>query len=355
VAGSPTVATREEPLHERPTPEAAEVRAGYRGKPLHLQAVAHDAEEIHVDRLIAHVAEGQRGLVTRRQLRELGLGRGAIDRRIARGALHPLHRGVYLVGHAVPPPLARELAAVLACGPGALLSHRSAARLWGIYDFARDDVEVTVPARGRNQRPGIRVHCVSFVPPQEARVYLGIPATSPARTLLDLAASVPRRDLERAVEEAAIRRLTSREELAAVLERSHRRPGAATLRSVLALGARPGLTRSEAERRLLELLRAGDLPPTDTNVRVDGYEVDFLWRAERLIVEVDGYAFHSSRAAFERDRRRDAALDAAGYAVVRVTWRQIVVEPEAVLVRLARSLASAAARVRAAGDLPAQP
>jgi very-short-patch-repair endonuclease len=161
--------------------------------------------------------------------------------------------------------------------------------------------------------------------------------TAPARTLLDLAAMVPIRDLERAVDEARIRRLVRPRQLLDVLDRSPGRRGAGTLRRLL--DGDPTLTGSEAETRLLALLRAAGLPPTAVNARLGHYEVDFLWREQRLLVEVDGYAYHGTRAAFERDRARDADLQARGYRVMRVTWRQLVDQPEALIARIAQALA----------------
>jgi very-short-patch-repair endonuclease len=167
--------------------------------------------------------------------------------------------------------------------------------------------------------------------------------SAPSRTLLDLADMLPLRDLERLLEEAMSRRLVEHDDLRALLERSPGRHGVRSLRALLEREVTPAFTRSQAEERLLALLRAAELSPTDVNVRVGDYEVDFLWRRERLVVEVDGYAFHNSRAAFERDRQRDAELQAAGYRAMRITWRQLTDSPEAVIARLARALTQAPA------------
>lgn len=166
----------------------------------------------------------------------------------------------------------------------------------------------------------------------------GIPVTTPARTLLDLARTAPQRELEGAVEQAQLARFVTPTDLAAVLR--PRCPGAARLRR--ALEAEPAFTRSEAEQRLLALVQRADIPGPRTNVHVGRYEVDALWEERRFVVEVDGFAFHSSRAAFERDRLRDAELQAAGYRVMRVTWRQLTERPEALTARLAVALTSAA-------------
>ena len=283
------------------------------------------------------MAARQHGVVSRAQLRAAGLGRGAIAHRLAQGRLHPVHRGVYLVGHAVAPPLASEMAALLVCGEGAVVSHVSAASMWSLPCPESGVIDVTIARRNPGARPGLRIHVVARLVRRDVRLHDRVPVTSPARTLLDLAAVIPPRDLERAVEEARVRRLVRPRQLLDVLERSPGRRGAGALRGLL--DGEPALTRSEAEIRLLGLLRAARLAPTAVNARVGRYEVDFLWRAQRLVVEVDGYAYHGTRAAFERDRARDAELHAAGHRVIRVTWRQLVGEPEAVIARIAQALA----------------
>ncbi len=165
-----------------------------------------------------------------------------------------------------------------------------------------------------------------------------LPVTAPARTLLDLAGVSPLHDLERALAEARVQRLVTDRALREALDRAPGRSGTATLRALLE--AEPTLTRSEAERRLRRLILDGGLPPPETNVRLLGFEVDLVWRGAKLVVEVDGHAFHAHRAAFERDRKRDQALVAAGFRVIRVTWRQLEREPLAVLARIAQALHS---------------
>ncbi len=245
------------------------------------------------------------------------------------------------------PPYARELAAVLACGPGAILSHRDAAALWGLMSLeTRGAVDVTVPERSGRRRPGIRIHRPRHPPtPADRTRRHGVPVTTPARTLLDLAAILEARRLARLTEEAVRMRLVSPRSARAAIERSPAARGAARFAKVLAASDRtPRLTRSAAERRLLELVRAAALPDPEVNIRLLGRERDLVWRRERLVVEVDGFAFHGSRAAFERDRSRDAELVAAGLRVVRVTWRQLEDEPQAVVARLAAALATGRAR-----------
>jgi very-short-patch-repair endonuclease len=284
---------------------------------------------------MAEIARRQCGVVTRKQLLALSVNRRDIDRMIAAKQLHPLHRGVYLVGHPVAPPGAREMAATLACGPQAFVSHRDAAVIHKLLPYPADPgpVHVTV-ARDCGRRPGIAVHRVAELRPDEVGRLDGIPVTSPARTLIDLAA-MGSAEVEQAWAEAEHRGLVDRGEM---LARSIGRPGAKLLRRVLNAG--PALTRSEAERKLLQLIRAAALPSPAANARLNGFEVDFLWPGPRLVVEVDGFAFHGNRGAFERDRVRDATLIAAGYAVIRVTWRQLGDRPEAVVARIAAALAS---------------
>jgi very-short-patch-repair endonuclease len=201
-------------------------------------------------------------------------------------------------------------------------------------------VDITVPGRKPRHRPGIRVHHAPSLDRGDVRRRHGLPLTAPDRTLLDLAATVGAQTLERAAANAEAARLTSRRSSLAHLARNRGRPGSAALRRVFERTGGPSLTRSEAERRLLALIRAADLPPPQINSRIAGLEVDFRWPEHRLVVEVDGYAFHSHRRAFERDRARDAALAAEGYTVIRITWRQLTDAPSAVTARIAAALAA---------------
>ena len=231
------------------------------------------------------------------------------------------------------------MAAVLARGRGAVLSHDSAATVWGFRTLTSGPIHITLPSRSNRSRPGIRVHRARSLDRAEVRHHQRIPLMAPVRTLLDLAETLSPRELERAYEEAQILRLVRPAELRSALEHERGRRGAPAIRALIDQDRKPALTRSEAEARLLALLRAADLPPTATNARIGRHEIDFLWRPQRLVVEVDGYASHAHRAAFERDRQRDAELQAAGYRVVRVTWGQVADRPEAVIARLAQALA----------------
>jgi very-short-patch-repair endonuclease len=235
-------------------------------------------------------------------------------------------------------PGAAELAGVLACGPKTVVSHRSAVALWGLGQAVGDQVQVTVSGRHCRSRPGVRVHRVGTLDPRDRRLHRGIPVTSPARALLDFAAEAAHDELEQALAEARVRNLVSDRELQAAIRRAPYRSGAAALRAELEREAGPQWTQSGAERRMLQLIRAARLPPPQTQVRIAGWPADFLWPEHKLIVEVDGYPFHSHRRAFERDRRRDAAHVAAGYRVIRVTYRQLREEPLAIAVVIARAI-----------------
>ena len=301
---------------------------------------AAKTERIPRDRLIAELAGLQYGVVARRQLLAMGIGAGAIETRLERHFLHRLHRGVYAVGHLALVPLAREMAAVLAAGPGAFVSHRSAAVVWHLLKGQEDDlIDVTVTGLGRGGRAGLRIHRSRLVTTPEVRHLRALPVSAPARTLIDLAEAASDRELERAFHEALARNLFNVPYLQREMERFRGRRGVTRLRRILDASDGPLLTRSEAEERFLALVRESELPVPELNVLLHGYEVDFLWREQRLVVEVDGFRFHSSRHAFERDRRRDADLQAAGYSVLRLTWRQVVNEAYPTVARVARALA----------------
>lgn len=298
-----------------------------------------------IEEKVAHLARRQHAVVTRAQLLGAGMTPDMVDARVRRKRLYRLHRGVYVVGPVVP-GRAKEMGAVLACGPGALVSHHSAAGLTDLMhpQSEKEPVDVSVCGADRGRRPGIRPHRVAAFDLEDATTVDGIPVTTPARTLCDLAGVVDRRTLEQALARAERRGLVDREQLAARLDRGAGRRGARVLRALLAGTPEAALTRSAAEERLLTLVRRAGLPAPETNAPIDGLEVDFLWRAHRIAVEVDGFAHHRSRAAFELDRQRDTQLAGRGVHVVRVTWRQIVDRPDMVLARLAATLALAEPR-----------
>jgi hypothetical protein len=221
-----------------------------------------------------------------------------------------------------------------------VLSHRSAAALWELRSTARASVDVTALRRTRHKRPGIDVHRVRKLMATDTTRRGGMPVTTVARTLLDLAEVVPQRDLDRAFEEADRIGLLDMRAVEAVCRRNPGRHGLKQLRRITAMhrGEAPH-TRSELERCFLELCHDTGLPRPAVNVVVAGFEVDAVWRKERLVVEIDGYAFHRSRSAFERDRVRDAALQLAGYRVLRVTHRRLEAAPTTVAETLRSMLA----------------
>jgi very-short-patch-repair endonuclease len=281
----------------------------------------------------------QDGAIATSQLRAAGMRDRAIEHHLHTGWLRRLHRGVYLVGP-VTGPLAREHAALLACGPRAVVSHRSAAAVWKLVPPCASDVDVTLIAGHRRSRAGIAVHQAPLQHGEVRRLdRLGV--TAPARTLLDLAAVLTGGELEVAMNEAEVLGLIRPAQVRALLECRSRPRGAATLRAVLADVPRP--TRSELERRMRTLVDRIGLPLPRTQARVLRYTVDFFWPRERVIVEVDGFGPHGTRMRFETDRARDAALVAAGYRVLRFTWRQLAEHPEVVAARLAVVLAQARA------------
>lgn len=275
--------------------------------------------------------------MARWQLRAGGVSEKAIDYRAANGRLHRRYQGVYLVGHEAPAPLALEWAAILACGEGAVISHCSAARIWSMVSESAE-VHVTLIDRRLPSRPGLRIHRGAGLAPRDIRRRQALPVTSPARTLIDLAANKSPQ-LEHAFVEAHARRLVRPAELAGAIERAGPKAGVRTLRALIGANE-SGFTRSKAERKLRTLLRAARLPEPQVNPIVLGHMVDCLWPEQRLVVEFDGYGVHGHRRAFETDRRRDADLVAAGYRVMRITWLQLNLEPYAVLAKLASALAT---------------
>lgn len=271
----------------------------------------------NVDALMAELAARQHGVVSLTQLSRLGVEEASVHRRAKAGRLHRVHRGVYAVGHFALSPQARWLAAVLALGEGAVLSHSSAAALWGLIRPLGHEVHVTVPSTGgRNRRQGIRLHRTTTLSSACVTVREGIPVTTPARTLEDISGSLPERLVRRAIRQA---------ELAG-----------------FDLGPSPEAdrTRSELESMFLALCRRHRLPRPEVNATLDGLTVDFLWREPRLVVETDGYRFHSGRVAFEDDRARDLRLKALGLDVIRLSYRQVAGEGDRVASVLRKAIAA---------------
>jgi len=294
------------------------------------------------NRRLAELAADQHGVVAIAQLHELGWTTSAVSDRQADGKLHRLHRGVYAVGHPVVSKRGRWMAAVLACGPGAMLSHRSAAELHGLRDRGPWFAEVTSDRRHRRRR-GIVAYTLTGRLPADRKVTDGIPSASVAATLLGVAEVEPS-SLEAAIAAAERRRLLDAREVESLLGRSHGRPGTPRLRGALGrMRPEDAWTRSDFELRFLRLCGDFGLPRPRVNAWIsvagDGFEVDFAWPEPRVVVEADGFAAHGHRAAFERDRRRDQLLAAAGWTVLRITWRQLRDEPRRLAATLSRVLA----------------
>jgi very-short-patch-repair endonuclease len=294
-----------------------------------------------LDVMIARLATAQHGVIALWQLAALGLSTSAVRSRVATGKLHPVHRGVYAVGHSVLSSEGIYMAAVLACGTGAVLSHRSSADLWNLRPSSRRMTDVTTPHRGRWSRPRIEVHRVRALDPRDVACVEGIPCTNVARTLLDLAETVDRRGVERAMEQAEILRLFDGHEAADVLSRAHGRRGAPVLHGVVAdFDPAMTLTRSELERLFFTLCKEARVSRPEVNARLvldenHAFTVDFLWRDRRLVVEVDSRRYHLTRQAFESDRRRDQLLLVHGWRPARCTWRQVVWRPGEIRAMLA--------------------
>jgi predicted transcriptional regulator of viral defense system len=272
------------------------------------------------DRAVAALAERQHGCVARRQLLALGIGEDAIDHRIAAGRLHRIHHGVYAVGHAKLSVRGRWMAAVLAAGPGAVLSHRSAGALWGLRGGS--GIEITSPQKCR--RPGIIAHRATLRP-DELTTRDGIPVTTVARTLLDLAAVLPRADVESAFHQAEYQHRTDVTSLDALVARYPTRRGIATIRRILE-DARltTGITKSQLEKAFLAFLDQHGLPRPHRNYLVLGKERDCVWPEHRLIAELDGWDTHGTRRSFEADRLNDRETILAGWRPLRITYRHIV-------------------------------
>lgn len=272
------------------------------------------------------LAEGQHGVVAWRQLISLGLTEGLIKARIRGGQLVLLHRGVFAVGHQRIGIRGEWLAAVLACGPGAVLSHASAAQLWDMRG-SRGPIEVT--RRSGHRRPhGVRLHQTRSLPPEHITVEAGIPVTTPERTALDMAARLDFRQMERFLVAGDRAKRIRWPELHRVIEEGVGRKGRGMLRRV-SLQVSPGAvdTRSNPEIDFLALCREANLPEPEVNVFVEGKLVDFFWSSERLVIEIDSYHYHGDRPAFERDHESTVALMAAGHKVLRTTEKMLEDDP----------------------------
>jgi very-short-patch-repair endonuclease len=287
----------------------------------------------HADARIAELAGRQRGYVTRRQLLALGESRTEIAYRVKTGRLIPDYAGVYAVGHLSKDPMDRAHGAVLACGDRAVLSHQSAATLWGIYRHWQRPFHVTDVSEHRHR--GIAVHRSSLHPHDRTR-QLGLPVTSPARTLLDNAPRMTRKALTRAVNDLRRQGFLNLSDLVELLIRAPRHPGARRLRPFA--HTQRGPTRSEFEDAFHAFTRRFGLPNALVNTTLHGLEVDAYFPDHGVIVELDGWDFHSSRDSFESDRDRDATMLALGIVTVRITWERLFERPEREAGRLLRIL-----------------
>jgi very-short-patch-repair endonuclease len=291
---------------------------------------------------IARVAAAQRGFITREQLLEAGFTRSAILNRIRRGQLlrHRLYRGVYAVGRPATEPFAEETAAVLYFCGRAIPSHRSGMALWGLIDAVPVEPTLTIVGFDARSRAGLMLHRVPDLDRRDLRLHRGLPVTSPARTLLDFASEASDHELEEGLARAQRRSLVRASQIREAAERAPGRKGVKRLLALLEpdrTGVR--FTRSRAERELLALIRAAQLPSPIVNEPVLGYVADFLWPEQKLIIEFDSHEFHADRVAFDGDRRRDQRLIAAGWVVIRVTWEHLIHEPYALVARIAQALA----------------
>jgi very-short-patch-repair endonuclease len=284
-----------------------------------------------LDREIAVLAARQHGVIATRQLAALGVAQRAVSHRVAAGRLHRVHNGVYAVGHRVLTARGHWMAAVLACGPEAALSHASAAALWEIRYSASEYTDVTVPRTGSRARAGIRIHRSRSLPPTDVTTRHGIPVTTVPRTVLDMAARLTESRLESLLNEVERRELTDYPALDAVARAHTGHKGAPKLLATLrAHEAGTKLTRSDLEILFRQLCKDHRLPEPRVNHRIAGKEVDFLFADHRLVVEADSWSYHKTRRSFEQDRARDALLARAGYRTLRFTDRQIDRDPATV-------------------------
>jgi very-short-patch-repair endonuclease len=268
----------------------------------------------NADRLIACQAAQQHGVISSGQLHGAGVLRAGATKRVQAGRLHRVHRGVYAVGHSNLSQEGRWMAAVLAGGEGAVLSHRSAAALWKLLDLTAGSIEISVPTlSGRRRRAGIRIHRRASLGPESVTRRRDIPVTTVAQTIADLSGAVSAAEMRRAVRQAEVQ----------------------GFRTGLEAGGR---TRSELEHLFLRLCRRHRLPTPEVNVRVGTRIVDFLWREQLVVVETDGYRFHRGAQAFEDDHDRDLELRSLGYDIVRLTYRQVTTAPDLAISAVADSL-----------------
>jgi len=291
------------------------------------------------DAAIAALAGRQRTIVGHEQLVALGSGRSGIAHWVKRGRLQSVFHGVYSVICGELPPLAREQAALISCGKHAFLSHHTAAAVRGLLRELPTDVEISVVGRRCESRNGIRVHQIKAIDRREVKEHEGLWVSTPARAVLELAATGTADELTRAIDEGLAHRLFTPRELRTVLARNRPCRGAARLDAILGDETATAVSRSRNEKRLLRGLRDARLPLPETNVPFGRFEADFLWRRERLVVEVDGYPFHRGPRAFNRDHEKDLVFKGAGLDVLRFTGDHVEKQLMMVLANIAGELA----------------
>jgi very-short-patch-repair endonuclease/predicted transcriptional regulator of viral defense system len=294
-------------------------------------------EEVRHHLELAALAEDQHGVVSHQQLLRLGYSQAAVGRSLGSGRLHRIFRGAYAVGHRRVSRHGICLAAVLACGDGALLSHLSAGWLWGITATFLSEPHVTVPSRGHSRR-GIAIHHSTILEPDDRKLCEGLPVTSVSRTLLDLAATESKRSLEGAIDRAERLDLLDMGDADALLARCGSHRGRAAFRRAAELYRDPAFFRARSERLLLALIKRAGLPRPMMNAFVEGHEIDAFWPDLRFAVEVDGWVAHRSRKSFELDPLRQEHLKLAGIEMVRITARRIERESDDVAANLRRLL-----------------
>ena len=293
------------------------------------------------------VTERQRGKASRAQLLAAGIRPGAVTRRLRSGSLERVHFGVYSLAGTADIPLGAEAAALLACGEGAALSHHSAMTLWGLRPGVARPVHVTIPAdRGFPAPPGVIVHRSRTLTSADVTTHDGLPVTSVARAFLDVAATLPDRDVERLLDEGMfVRRLVTMSQLDAVLARAGGHPGRSRLSRVASRHTRSTRTESPPQETLFRLVLAAGLPEPETEFPMLDYRLDLFWPQLRLAVEVDGVTAHGSRARFESDRRRDARLlTERGIATIRLTRAAVEERPLEAVGTIARAIGQREAR-----------
>lgn len=312
-----------------------------------MRRTGETSSDAEIGQRVADMAARQHGVVTREQFLGAGATADTLRSWQRAGRLVPLHRGVYLLGSLVGPlrpTRHREMAAVLACGRGAAVSHGSALWLRNLVPTrpggSNGPVDLVVPG-ARCRRPGITAHRLSSLQTSDVGLVEGIPTTTVIRTILDVASTTRPRLLEQVL--ARAERVAQLDSAALLdrLDRARRVRGAPLLRSLLSGDAHPAFTRSEAEERFLDIIRLAELPEPQVNARLGDLEVDFYFPAHGVAVEVDGFSHHSSRRSFEHDRDRDFGLGAGGVHVIRVTWRQLQRKPYRVVRRLTAVLTRA--------------